>query len=191
MRGHLVDAVSVSLVSLLVSFPFVLLPRHQWSHIDPQCMIDFESMQCLQSWEIRTSGVQKWLQVPLLRIIWAFSDRSVTHTRSSPEWECEPDDRQSHHVFPHWVVEALQEVKIDLKDRPTSVIFFIIIYNELLFIHFFITHSMYFCLYSKEKLGNGVARLWLHFHQFIQLLRDLDPVDLWNRDTFSEYNTIQ
>lgn len=66
-----------------------------------------------------------WLQISLPRtIIWAFSDRSLTHTRSLPEWECEPHYRQSRHVFPHWVVEALHEVYIDLKERRRSVFFF-------------------------------------------------------------------
>lgn len=48
--------------------------------------------------------------------IWAFADCSLTHTRSLPEWECEPDYHQSHHVFLHWVVEALHEVQIDLQE---------------------------------------------------------------------------
>lgn len=44
------------------------------------------------------------------------------------------------------------------------------------------TYSVYFCLYPKEKLGNWVASFRFHFHQFIQLFRDLDPVYLENKD---------
>ena len=39
----------------------------------------------------------------------------ITSERSSPERQREPHDGQSHHVFFHWVVEALHEIHIDLK----------------------------------------------------------------------------
>lgn len=101
----------------------LLLPRHQWNNIDPQTVIDFETMQLLHSREIRMTEMQCGRKPSCLLLLsrpeklkrFDFSVTQVTSKRNSPEWEREPHDGQAYHVFSHRVVEALHKIHVDLR----------------------------------------------------------------------------